>query len=104
MAEYIYDISHIILERFIKKSIMEKATPMAKLAKVDVIKKKNLVHAKNVDIGFATKKIIRDMQTKKKPSDRQVFHFQNECFMVAKPEQAIQRMTQMLEKLMNLKH
>ena len=66
MAEYIYDILHIILEKFIKKSIMEKATSMAKLAKVDVMEKENLVHAKNVDIGFATKKIISDMQTKKK--------------------------------------
>ena len=134
MAEYIYDIMHIILEKFIKKSIMEKATSMAMLAKVDVMEKDNLVHAKNVDIGFATKKIISEMQTKKKASNRQVFEFQNEyliflqslvakllercplqypvvryfvCldprYMVAKPEQAIRKMTQFLEKLMNLK-
>ena len=126
MAEYIYDILHIILEKFIKKGTMKKTTIMAKLAKVDIMEKENLVHAKNVDIVFATKKIISNMQTKKKASDRQVFQFQNECliflqsfvarcplqylvgrhlvcldprYMVAKPEQAIQRMTQLLEKL-----
>ena len=81
MAEYIYDILHIMLEKFIKKSIMEKATSVAKLAKVDVMEKENLVHAKNVDIAFATKKIMSDIQTKKKTSDRQVFEFQNECLI-----------------------
>ena len=77
MSEYIYDILHIILEKIIKKSIMEKATSMAKLAKVDVMEKENLVHVKNVDIGFATKKIISNVQSKKKASDRQVCEFQN---------------------------
>ena len=40
IAEYIYDIMHIILEKLIRKSIMEKATLMAKLAKVDVMEKR----------------------------------------------------------------
>ena len=60
---------------------MEKATSVAKLAKVYVMEKENLAYAKNVDIGFATKKIISNMQTKKKASDRQVFEFQNECLI-----------------------
>ena len=81
MAEYIYDILQIILEKFIKKSIMKKATSVAKVAEVVVMEKENLVHAKNVDTGFATKKIISKMQTKKKSSDRQVFVFQNECLI-----------------------
>ena len=73
MAEYIYDILHIILEKFIKKSIMEKATINGKAGiEVDVMEKENLTHAKNVDIGFATKKIISNKETKKKASDRQV--------------------------------
>ena len=42
------------------------------------MEKENLVHVKNVDIDFATKKIISNMQTKKKAIDRQVFEFQNE--------------------------
>ena len=70
MAEYIYDNIHIILEKFIKKGIMEKATSVAMLAKVDVMEKDNLVHAKNVDIGFATKKIISNIQRRKQVTDK----------------------------------
>ena len=36
----ISDILHNILDKFIKKSVMEEVTSMAKLAKVDVMKKK----------------------------------------------------------------
>ena len=92
---------------------------MEKLAKVDIMEKENLVHAKNIDIGFTTKKIISDMQTKKKASDMLVTKLLERCplqysvvrylvcldprFMVAKPEQTFQRIMQLLEKLMNLK-
>ena len=36
---------------------------------------------RNADIGFAAKKIISNMLTKKKAGDRQVFEFQNECLI-----------------------
>ena len=52
---------------------------MAKLAKVDVMEKENLLHAKEVDIGFAARKLITDLQKKKKVSERQIFQYQNEC-------------------------
>ena len=58
---------------------MEKVTSMAKLAKVDVMEKENLLHVKEVDIGFAAKKLITDLQKKKKVSERQTFEYQNEC-------------------------
>ena len=61
MAEYLQDILHTILERFIKKNVMDKATSMAKLAKVDINEKENLLPAKNFDIGFATRKIINEV-------------------------------------------
>ena len=133
MAEYLYDILCTILDKFIKKSVMEKVTSMAKLAKVDVMEKENLLHAKEVDIGFAARKLITDLQ-KKKVSERQVFEYQNEyqvflqsltvkllercplqypivrnivCldpkYMAAHPDQAMNKMRQLLEKLMNLK-
>ena len=44
---------------------MEKVTSMAKLATVDVMEKENLLHAKEVDIGFAARKLITDLQKKK---------------------------------------
>ena len=107
---------------------------MAKLAKVGVSEKENLVPAKNVGIGFATKKIISDLQAKQNVSDRQVFKFKNDCLvflqslstkllercslqysvvrylvcldpgiMVSNPDQAIRKITQLLEKVMILK-
>ena len=107
---------------------------MAKLAKVDVMEKENLLHAKEVDTGFAARKLITDLQKKKKVSERQLFEYQNECqvflqsltvkllqrcplqypvvrnnvcldpkYMAAQPEQTIDKMRQLLEKLMNLK-
>ena len=79
MAEYLYDILCTILDKFIKKSVMEKVTSMAKLAKVDVMEKENLLHAKEVDIGFTTRKLITDLQKKKKVNERQIFEYQNDC-------------------------
>ena len=52
---------------------------MAKLVKVDVMEKENLLHAKEVYIGFAVRKLITDLQKKKKVSERQIFEYQNEC-------------------------
>ena len=51
---------------------------MAKLAKVDVNEKGNLLPAKTVDICFSTRKIISDVQAKQKVSDGQVFEFNND--------------------------
>ena len=113
---------------------MEKVTSMTKLAKVDGMEKENLLHAKEVDIGFAARKLITDLQKKRKVSERQIFEYQNECqvflqsltvkllercplqypvvrnivcldrkYMAAHPDQAMDKMRQLLEKLMNLK-
>ena len=65
MAEYLYDILCFILDKFIKKSVIEKVTSMAK---VDVMEKENLLHAKEVDIGFAGRKLITDF-TKEEESE-----------------------------------
>ena len=62
MAEYLYDILCTIFDKFIKKSVMEKVTSVAKLAKVGVMEKENLLLAKEVDIGFAARKLITDLQ------------------------------------------
>ena len=53
----------------IKKSVMEEVISMAKLANIDVMKKENLLNAKDVDVGFAAKKIVTDLQRKKKVSE-----------------------------------
>ena len=134
MTEYLKDILHTILERFIKKSVMDKATSKAKLAKDGVNEKVTFLPTKNGDIGFATRKILRDVQTEQKVSDGQVFEFKNYCIlflqslatkllercplqyqvvryltcldpriMVGNPDQAIRKMTELLENMMTLK-
>ena len=113
---------------------MDKTTSVAKLAKIDVSEKENLLPAKNVDIGFATRKVVNNLQAEKKASDRQILEFQSQClifqqtlntkllercplqypdvrcltcldprYMAAKPEQATNKMTQLLEKLLNFR-
>ena len=79
MAEYLFDILHNILDKFIKKSVLAEVTSMAKLANIDVMKKENLLNAKDVDVGFAAKKLVTDLQRKKKVSERQILEYQNEC-------------------------
>ena len=65
IAGYLYDIVCTILDKFTKKSVMEKVISMAETAKVDVMEKENLLCAKEVDIGFAARKLITDLQKKK---------------------------------------
>ena len=70
MAEYLQNSLHAISGKVIKKGVMDKATLVVKLAKIDVSEKENLLPAKNVDIGFATKKVVNSLQAKMKASDR----------------------------------
>ena len=115
-------------------TVMDKATSVAKLAKIDVSEKENLVPAKNVDIGFATRKVVNNLQAKKEASGRKNLEFQSQCltflqtlstkllercplqypvvryltcldprYMAARPEQATNKMTQLLKKLLHLR-
>ena len=47
------------------------------------MEKENLLHAKEVDIVFAARKLITDLQKKKKVSERQIFEYHNECQVFA---------------------
>ena len=42
------------------------------------MEKENLLHAKEVDIRFAARKLITVLQKKKKMSERQIYEYQNE--------------------------
>ena len=89
--------------------MIDKATSVAKLAKIDVSEKENLLPAKNVDIGFATRKVVNNLQAKKKASDRQILEFQSQCLTFLQTlstkllERCINKMTQLFEKLLNLR-
>lgn len=77
MAEELYTILWTLLEKFIKKSVLEEATTAAKLSKIDVLEKE-----KKVDVGFACKILLQEAQAKKKASPLQVLEFQNECIVL----------------------
>ena len=72
MAEELYTILWTLLEKFIKKSVLEEATTAAKLSKIDVLKKENILSPKKVDVGFACKILLQEAQAKKKASPLQV--------------------------------
>ena len=83
MAEELYTILWTLLEKFIKKSVHEEATTAAKLSKIDVLRKENILSPKKVDVGFAWKILLQEAQAKKKASPLQVLEFQNECIVQA---------------------
>ena len=82
MAEESYTILWTLLEKFFKTSVLDQATTAAKLSKINVLNKENLLSPKKVDIGFACKIILQEAQAKKKASRLQVLEFQNECIVL----------------------
>ena len=50
MEEELYTILGTLLEKFVKKSVFDQATTAAKLSKIDVLKKENLLSPKKVDV------------------------------------------------------
>ena len=79
MADELKIILFTLLSKFIKRSVLDSATTMAQLAKIDVYKDTNLVPAKKVDIGFAASRNVEHVVKEKSASELQVFEFQKEC-------------------------
>ena len=52
MAEELYTILWTLLKKFIK-SVLEEVTTAAKLSKMNVLKKENMLSPKKVNVGFA---------------------------------------------------
>jgi len=72
LAEELYTLLKTILERFIKQAVLEKATSQTKLANVDIMAPENVVHAKQVVIGFATNALLNKAEKDMKVSELQV--------------------------------
>ena len=68
-----------MLGKFIKSPVLDAATIITKLAKIDVMKKDNLVKPGDVDTGFATKVLVKKAVDAGKVSPLQLTEFQNEC-------------------------
>ena len=79
MAIELQTILNTILGKFIKTSVLDAATNITKLSKIDLMKKENLVNPKEVDTGFATKVLVQKALDGGKVSPLQLLEFQNEC-------------------------
>ena len=60
MTEELNTILWALLGKFIKKSVLDEATTAAKLSKIDVLKKENILPPKKVDAGFACKILLQE--------------------------------------------
>lgn len=78
MAPFLYtDILwtlNTVMRRFIKKDILDSTV----LTKIDIMKPNNIVGAKNVNLGYATRQALRSCQL----NDKDILLFRTECLMV----------------------
>jgi Zn ribbon nucleic-acid-binding protein len=79
LAEELYSLLKLVLERFIKPEVLNKANTKAKLANIDMMAAENVVHRKCVELGFATLQHLRKAEREKTVSDLQVLTFRKEC-------------------------
>lgn len=76
------DLSNVmssIMARFIKSDVMANANTVSKLMSVDVADRNNLAHASKVDYGFCADKILKNLVSTKKISERIELEFRMDC-------------------------
>jgi hypothetical protein len=80
MIPFLYSDLEILLrnlmERFVKADVLK---PSKNIHKIDVTDEKNLCEYTKVDVGFSAQKILKDLSSAKKITDRQVMAFRMEC-------------------------
>jgi hypothetical protein len=67
-----------LVERFMKASTLKEAKTLISLTKVDVKDKKLHCDHKNIDLGFAATKSVKEMIATKKVGNRQLMQFRVE--------------------------
>ena len=68
-----------LMGRFIKKDVLEQADLYPKLAAIDPCDKKNQVHCKYVEFGFAAPRSLKSVTDNKTISELAVLTFKTEC-------------------------
>ena len=68
-----------LMGRFIKKDVLEQADSYPKLAAIDPCDKKNQVHCKHVEFGFAARRSLKSVTDNKIISELAVLTFKTEC-------------------------
>ena len=79
LAEDLYDMVTKLMNKFVKKSVLDAGDSMYKIANLDVLDKNNHKAIGEIDIGFTTKATLGNLAKGKVVSDRGILEFQMEC-------------------------
>lgn len=76
------DLSNVmssVMARFIKSDVIANANTVSKLMSVDVADKNNLAYVSKVDVGFCADKILKNLLSTKKISEKREWEFRMDC-------------------------
>ena len=79
LGQSLKDLLLTLMGRFIKKDVLEQADSFPKLAAIDPCDKKNQVHCKHVEFGFAARRSLKYVTDNKIISELSVLTFKTEC-------------------------
>ena len=80
LAEDLFDMCGKLMQKFVKKSVLDSTDTMSKLANLNVLDKENHKAASAVDIGFAAKgTLVKLAKPKPVVSERGLLEFRMEC-------------------------
>ena len=79
LGQSLKDLLLTLMGRFIKKDVLEQADSYPKLAAIDPCDKKNQVHCKYVEFGFAARRSLKSVTNNKTISELAVLTFKTEC-------------------------
>lgn len=68
-----------VMDRFIKPDVMVNATTVSKLMSIDLADKSTLMHANKVDVGFSADKLLKELLSSKKISEKRELEFRMDC-------------------------
>ena len=79
LGQSLKDLLLTLIGRFIKKDVLEQADSYPKLAAIDPCDKKNQVHCKHVEFGFASRQSLKSVTDNKTINELAVLTFKTEC-------------------------
>ncbi|XP_060782876.1 uncharacterized protein LOC132890101 isoform X1 [Neoarius graeffei] len=75
----LFNLMSSIMARFMKSDVMANANTVGKVMSLDITDKNNLAHASKVDVGFCAEKVLKNLVSTKKISEKAELEFRNEC-------------------------
>ena len=79
LAEDLQSMCSRLMHKFVKKSVLDSADTMYKIANLDVLDKQNHKVAAEIHIGFAAKAILTTHAKSKAVNERGVLQFRMDC-------------------------